>query len=50
LDKTKDEEKDVVEKIDDIEILVEKDLLDHFGNLNIDYSKGWFNKGFTVTV
>jgi len=46
--KTKNEEKDYVEKIDDIEIIVEKDLKNRFGNLKIDYLR-WFNKGFLVT-
>lgn len=46
--KTKDEEKDYVEKIEDIEIIVEKDIKKRFGELKIDYLR-WFNKGFLVS-
>lgn len=48
LDKTKDDEKDHVETVDGLNIVIEKDLLKMYSNFSIDYSTGILNKGFTV--
>lgn len=48
LDEAKDDEKDHYEKIENLNILVEKDLLGLYKNFSIDYSNGWLNKGFKV--
>jgi Fe-S cluster assembly iron-binding protein IscA len=31
-------------------MIVEKDLLDQFKNFKVDYSDGWFSKGFKITA
>lgn len=48
LAKAKDEDKDYFVKVNDINVVVEKDLMDSFKGFSIDYSSGWFNKGFTI--
>lgn len=48
LDKAKDEKNDYIEKVNNINVVIEKQILDQFKNFTIDYSNSWFNKGFTV--
>ena len=48
LDKAKDEANDYIKKVNNINIVVEKSLLDQFNGFTINYSSSWFNKGFTV--
>lgn len=48
LDKAKDEKNDYVEKVNNINIVIEKTILDQFKSFTINYSNSWFNKGFTV--
>ncbi|MCT4605010.1 MAG: hypothetical protein N4A64_02750 [Marinisporobacter sp.] len=37
-----------MEETKDLKMIVEKDLLDQFKNFKIDYSNGWFAKGFKI--
>lgn len=48
LEEAKDEVKDHIEKVNDFNIVVEKELLEQFKKFIIDYSNSWFSRGFTV--
>lgn len=48
LEGSKDNEEDYEEEINEIKVIVNKDLLKQFDSFLIDYSTGWFNKGFSV--
>ena len=39
---------DFFHEINGINVLVEKELLKQFNGFKIDYSDGWFNKGFRI--
>lgn len=45
-----DEQKpvDYNEKIENINYIVEKDLLEKYGGFKIDYTNGWLYKGFKI--
>lgn len=48
LEEQKNEEKDYDEEINGLKLLVEKDLLDQYKSFKVDYSDGWFRKGFSI--
>ena len=48
LEGLKDENMDFFHEINGINVLVEKELLKQFNGFKIDYSDGWFNKGFRI--
>lgn len=42
-------EKDVVEAVEDINILIGDDMQGAFKEINIDYGSGFLKKGFQIT-
>lgn len=48
LEGSKSETKDLVEDINGLKVVVEKDLMTQFNGFKIDFSDGWLNKGFTI--
>lgn len=50
LEGSTDNEKDYYEEVNGLKMIIEKDLLNQFKDFKIDYSDGWFRKGFTITA
>ena len=48
LEGSKSEKKDLINEINEIKVVVEKDLVTQFNGFKIDFSDGWFNKGFRI--
>jgi iron-sulfur cluster assembly protein len=50
LEGSKDDTKDHYEEINGLKLIVEKDILNQFHNFHIDYSDGWFSRGFRISA
>jgi len=48
LEGSKNDTKDMLLEINGIKVIVEKDLMKKFNGFKIDYSDGWFNKGYRI--
>lgn len=48
MEEVKDDNQDYLEEVNGINFIVDRDLLKQFQGFTIEYSDGWFNKGFRI--
>nr|WP_156782432.1 hypothetical protein [Geosporobacter ferrireducens] len=48
MEKAKEDTQDSFEEVNGLKFLVDKELLQQFQGFTIDYSDGWFSKGFRI--